>query len=133
METIQQRRFNDTLTKHLHVRIPTELHEGLNKLAVQEKKSVSLFVTELLQKTIKDTNTENQNSEQEEQSLLSSYRELSETRKQEAINFIESLVEEESNEDIKDALLQSGKELLNWELGKLQLRSLDELLAEISE
>ena len=71
--------------------------------------------------------------EQEEQSLLSLYRGLSETRKQEAIDFLESLVEEESNEDIKHGLLQAGQELLNWERGKLQLRSLDELLAEISE
>jgi len=78
-----------------------------------------------------DINTEN--IEQEEQTLLSLYKELSETRKREAIDFLESLVEEETNEDIKHALLQAGQELLNWEQGKLQLRSLDELLAEISE
>lgn len=132
METSQQR-FNDTQAKPLRVRIPVELHNGLNKLAVQEKKSVSLFVTELLQKAIMDINTENQNLEQEEQSLLSLYKELSETRKQEAIDFLKSLVEGDYSEDIKHELLQAGHELLDWERGKLQLRSLDELLAEISE
>ena len=80
-----------------------------------------------------DINTENQNLEQEEQSLLSLYKELSETCKQEAIDFLKSLVEEDYSEDIKHSLLQAGQELLNWEQGKLQLRSLDELLTEISE
>ena len=107
MGITQQQRFSDTSTKHLHVRIPVELHEGLNKLAIQEKKSVSLFATELLQKAIMDINTEN--IEQEEQTLLSLYKELSETRKREAIDFLESLVEEETNEDIKHALLQAGQ------------------------
>jgi len=37
MGIIQQQKFSDTSTKHLHVRIPVELHEGLNKLAIQEK------------------------------------------------------------------------------------------------
>jgi len=37
MGITQQQRFSDTSTKPLHVRIPVALHEGLNKLAIQEK------------------------------------------------------------------------------------------------
>ncbi|MBM3237547.1 hypothetical protein FJZ31_14755 [Candidatus Poribacteria bacterium] len=60
--------------------------------------------------SLMDINTEN--IEQEEQILLSLYKELSETHKRKAIDFLESLVEEETNEDIKHALLQAVQELL---------------------
>ena len=75
--------------------------------------------------------TEIQTSEKEEQVLLSLYRKLPEIHTQRARDLLEYLAENEPNEDIKHTLLQAGEELLDWEQGKLQLRSLDELLAEI--
>jgi len=59
--------------------------------------------------------------------LLSLYEELSETNKKKAIEYLESLIDQ----DIKNDLLQACKEVQEWEEGKIELRSLDDLIAEI--
>ena len=65
------------------------------------------------------------------QYLHNLYQELSEEGKLKARNYLESLMEEESIKDIKQSIYQAGRELLEWKKGKIQLRSLDDLLTEI--
>lgn len=59
--------------------------------------------------------------------LLSLYEELSETCKKKAVEYLESLIDE----DIKNDLLQACKEVQEWEKGEIELRNLDDLIAEI--
>jgi len=54
MEAIQKQRFGDTTAKELHIRLPIDIHKNLNELAEKERKSVSLIVTELLRKALKN-------------------------------------------------------------------------------
>lgn len=42
-------------------------------------------------------------------------------------------LEEEPIEDIKHELLEAGKEFLAWKQGEVQLRSLDDLVAELQK
>lgn len=46
--------FGDIIAKELHIRIPADIHRNLNELAQEEKKSISLIVTELLQQALEN-------------------------------------------------------------------------------
>ena len=54
MEEIQKQRFGDITAKELHIRLPIDIHKNLNELAEKERKSISLIVTELLRKALKN-------------------------------------------------------------------------------